>query len=64
MGVASPSLPALWASGRDPLAVLKAVSDGSSDVRRGLFRHLGFGSRDALVTVQVALSIALLVVAG
>ena len=64
VGVASPSLPALWASGRDPLAVLKAVSDGSSDVRRGLFRHLGFGSRDALVTVQVALSIALLVVAG
>jgi len=63
-GLAAGLMPALWASGRNPLAVLKAGSDGSSGARRGPLRRLGFGSRDVLVTVQVALSIALLVVAG
>jgi len=62
-GLITGLLPALRASTRDPALALKAGGRWSSQGGRGRGRW-PFGTRDILVSVQVALSVVLLFVAG
>jgi putative ABC transport system permease protein len=62
-GVLAGIIPALRTSTRDPASALKAGGRGSSGRSSGSRRRI-FGTRDLLVSVQVALSIVLLFLAG